>query len=350
MMAMSRSDEKHSFHPLKVRQIVRETEDACSLVFDVPQDLAELFQYRAGQFLTFEFNFEGKPLRRCYSLASAPESDAAPKVTVKRVLDGRISNWINDSVREGDVLYSRPPEGRFVMSGEAADHVLLFAAGSGITPVISLIKSALTATERRLTLVYANRNERSIIFQQELVELCARFEGRLNVVHRLDNVDGFLRVADIAVFLGDRRDGDYFVCGPDGFMSTVEKGLAASGVKPHQVRIERFVSPSDDVVVPDQPGAEQIPERVAIDLQGKTYDVPYVRGQTLLQSALAAGLDAPYSCEEGFCGSCVARLCAGEVTMREDEALTPDEKKKGYVLTCQAYPTTRSCSIKYLDL
>jgi 3-ketosteroid 9alpha-monooxygenase subunit B len=344
-----RSDERHSFHPLRVREVVRETEDACSLVFDVPDDAAVYFAYRAGQFLTFEFNFDGKPLRRCYSLASAPETCPALKVTVKRVLDGRISNWINDAVRQGDVLYARPPEGRFVMT-DSAEHSVLFAAGSGITPVISIIKSALASSARQLTLVYANRNERSIIFREELAALAARSGARLRVVHRLDNIDGFLRVADIPTLLGARRDGEYFVCGPDGFMSTVERGLATFGVQPSQIHVERFVSPPDTVITPEQPADEQIPERVAIELQGKTYDVPYVRGKTLLQSALAAGLDAPYSCEEGFCGSCVARLYEGEVSMLEDEALTADEKRKGYVLTCQAYPTTRSCSIKYLDL
>jgi 3-ketosteroid 9alpha-monooxygenase subunit B len=345
---MSRFDERHSFHPLRIHEVIRETDDACSLVFEVPPEQAELFRYRAGQFLTFEIEFEGKALRRCYSLASAPESGAAPKVTVKRVLDGRVSNWINDALRVGDVLHARPPEGRFVING-SAEHSVLFAAGSGITPVISIIKSALMTTPRTLTLLYANRNERSIIFRDELRELAARHQGRLKVVHRLDNVDGFLRVADVATLLGQRVDGEYFVCGPDGFMSTVEKGLFTAGVNAEQVRIERFISPSD-ATAPQQPSPADVPERIAIDLQGKTYDVPYARGKTLLQSALAAGLDAPYSCEEGFCGSCVARLCEGEVSMREDEALTAEEKKKGYVLTCQAYPTTRSCSIKYLDL
>ena len=342
---------KRSYHALRVSRIIRETDDACSVVFEVPAELSAAFQYKAGQFLTLEIAYEGKTLKRCYSLASSPDTDAEHKVTIKRVYQGRISNWVNDKLREGDTVRVLPPEGRFVMSREA-DEMVLFAGGSGITPCISIIKSALVRTTRKIKLVYANRNAQSVIFRDELDRLVAAHPGRLTVVHRYDNVDGFMRIADVGKLISSRRDGEYFMCGPEGFMDAVERGLAAAGVPSDRVHIEKFVSPSDEPTSTNEelPSGAEVPERIQVELQGKAYDLPYVPGKTLLKVAVDAGLDAPYSCEEGFCGCCAARLLEGTVHMTEDEALTADEKKKGYVLTCQARPTSRSCSIKFLDL
>jgi 3-ketosteroid 9alpha-monooxygenase subunit B len=342
---------KRTFHALRVSRIIRETDDACSVVFEVPAELAEVFQYKPGQFLTLEVPYDGKTLKRCYSLASCPDTETEHKVTIKRVHEGRISNWVNDKLREGDSVRVLPPEGRFVMSREA-DEMVLFAGGSGITPIISIIKSALARTSRKIKLVYANRNAQSVIFRDELDALAAAHVGRLTVVHRYDNVDGFMRIADVGKLLSSRRDGEYFMCGPEGFMDAVERGLAAAGVPSDRVHIEKFVSPSDEPTGTNDslPSDAVVPERIQVELQGKSYDLPYVAGKTLLKTAVDAGLDAPYSCEEGFCGCCAARLIEGTVHMSEDEALTAEEKKKGYVLTCQARPTSRSCSIKFLDL
>jgi len=341
---------KHSFHSLRVSQVIRETPDACSLVFEIPAALRETFHYRAGQFLTLEVPYEGANLRRCYSLASSPDTETEHKVTIKRVEGGRISNWLHDHISVGSTLNVLPPEGRFVMRAEA-DHMLLFAGGSGITPVISIIKSALATTERKIQLVYANRNADSVIFDRELRALAERHPGRFECVSRLDNVDGFLRIGDIARLLSGRKDGEYFLCGPEGFMHTVERGLLAAGVDSERIHVERFVSPVDKAEVADAEltQAGEVPEQIKIELKGKAYDVPYVRGQSLLKAALEAGLDAPYSCEEGFCGSCTARLLDGKVEMQEDDALTAEEKKKGYVLACQARPTSQSCGIRFLD-
>jgi 3-ketosteroid 9alpha-monooxygenase subunit B len=341
---------KHTYHALRVSRIVRETDDACSVVFEIPPELAQVFEYKAGQFLTLEVPYEGKLLKRCYSLASSPDTDGEHKVTIKRVHEGRVSNWVNSNLREGDTVRVLPPEGRFVMSREA-DEMVLFAGGSGITPIISIIKTALTRTQRRMKLVYANRNAESVIFRAELEELVAKHPGRLSVVHRYDNVDGFLRIADIGRLLFDGRSGEYFLCGPQGFMDAVERGLAAAGVPSDRVHIERFISPPDEPHAKEEvPSDTPVPDTIQVELQGKKYDLPYVPGKTLLKVAVDAGLDAPYSCEEGFCGCCTARLLDGSVHMAEDEALTADEKKKGYVLTCQARPTSKTCSIKFLDL
>lgn len=341
---------KHSFHTLRVSQVIRETDDACSLVFEIPAALREVFEYRAGQFLTLEVPYQGATLRRCYSLASCPETEREHKVTIKRVEGGRISNWIHDQVSVGSMLRVLPPEGRFVMRAKA-EHMLMFAGGSGITPVIAIIKSALASTDRKIELIYANRNAASVIFDAELKALVAQYPTRFRYVSRLDNVDGFLRIADITRLLSGRTDGEYFLCGPEGFMHTVERGLLAGGVDSERIHVERFVSLTEKAA-PSESGAEQlgdVPEQIKVELQGKAYDVPYVRGQSLLKSALDAGLDAPYSCEEGFCGSCTARLLDGTVEMQEDDALTAEEKKKGYVLACQAKPTSRTCTIRFLD-
>ncbi len=343
--------QKHVFHALKVARVIPETADACSLVFEIPAPLREVFRYRAGQFLTLEVPYEGVMLRRCYSLASSPDTDAEHKISIKRVAFGRVSNWVNDHVPVGTTLRVMPPDGRFTLRCEA-DHMLLFAGGSGITPVISIIKTALATTSRTVSLVYANRSANSVIFAAELSELAARYVGRLRVTQRYDNVDGFLRIGDIGRLIGGRVDGEYFLCGPQGFMQTVESGLRAAGVPSERLHIERFTSPADERAAGEAtPGlqAGDVPAMVRVELKGKAHDVPYVRGRTLLRTALDAGLDAPYSCEEGFCGSCTARLLAGQVEMTEDDALTPDEKKRGYVLACQARPTSRTCTIRFLD-
>src|SRR6185436_5241793 len=172
---------RRSYHPLRIARVIDETHDARSIVFEIPAHLRAAFEYRAGQFLTLEVPHGGVKLKRCYSLASAPETDGEHKVTVKRVTGGRVSNWLHDDVREGDVLQVLPPEGRFVLSTHVErdqDALVLFGGGSGITPVISLLKSALTTTNRPVLLVYANRDERSIIFREELEQLGAQYGDR----------------------------------------------------------------------------------------------------------------------------------------------------------------------------
>src|SRR5690242_4635237 len=195
-MASDEQAAKRMFHPLSVAEVIEETHDAKSIVFAIPDALRQVFRYRAGQFLTLEVPWAGAILRRCYSLASSPQCDPAPKVTVKRVADGRVSNWLNDNVRKGDMLSVLPPEGRFVLTDTDAP-LVLFAGGSGITPVISLIKTALATGSRPIALLYANRDARSIIFRHELEALSAKHPGRIFVDHHLDDEKGFVGEADV---------------------------------------------------------------------------------------------------------------------------------------------------------
>lgn len=336
------------FHELQVSGIVQETHDARSFVFAIPNSLREAFRYRAGQFLTFEVPWNGMRLHRCYSLSSAPETDAWPKVTVKRVDDGRVSNWFNDNLRVGDSILVQPPEGRFSLRAHEGDHgVVLFGGGSGITPVISILKSALRTTDRKVKLAYANRDARSVIFKDELDLWLAEFPERLEVVHHLDSDGGFMSVTDVQAQLEGWEDSEFFVCGPTGFMDTVEEAFKASGIDAAQTKFERFISPVDPDrkdpsadTIPEQ-SADEIPGSFSIRLEGESHEVPYEKGLTLLESAVKAGHKPPSSCEDGYCGCCMALLKSGEVNMTCHDALEPSDIERGWVLACQSRPASR---------
>jgi 3-ketosteroid 9alpha-monooxygenase subunit B len=338
------------FHSLRVAEVIDETHDAKSLVFDVPGALASTFAYRAGQFLTVEVEAAGERVRRCYSLASSPECDPAPKVTVKRVPGGRVSPWIHGNLRAGDTLSVMPPEGRFVLDAEASP-LLLFAAGSGITPVISLIKSALAKTDRRATLVYANRDERSVIFASELSRLQRTHPSRLRIVSRFDDRHGLLDERTVGQLAAEHRDASCYLCGPSPFMALVERAVLGSGLPADRVRIERFtLSGSSSPAAAEVPAqGTETPDFIDVELGGQRHRVPYKPGRTLLQAVRDAGFDPPYSCEEGFCGCCASNLLEGQVAMAADDALTAEEKRRGMILACQSRPLTRRCSFRFVD-
>ncbi|MGH7298275.1 MAG: 2Fe-2S iron-sulfur cluster-binding protein [Polyangiaceae bacterium] len=345
------------FHSLRVGRIVEETAEAKSIVLDVPASLAADFRYRAGQFLTFEFEVGGERLRRSYSLASSPDWEGGHKVTVKRVDGGRVSCWINDRLRVGDVVSVTKPEGRFVLDASAGP-LVLFAAGSGITPVVSLVKTALKTTSRWVLLFYANRDARSVIFGQELATLEQANPTRLRVVHRLDEVQGFLDEVTVREVAAANPGASFYLCGPTPFMGLVERTLRAASVPEERVHIERFASASAPkspeeaaaaVAAATPASGAGVPAFIDITLRGEKTQVPYVPGKTLLQTAKDAGLDAPYSCEEGFCGCCASQLLEGAVVMAADDALTTEEKKKGMILACQSRPTTARCGFRFLD-
>ena len=336
------------FQRLQIAGIVQETSDTRSFVLDVPQSLRAEFRYRAGQFLTFEIPWNGMNLRRCYSLSSAPETDPWPKVTVKRVEGGRVSNWFNDHLRVGDSILVQPPEGRFVLRSNEGDHpIVLFGGGSGITPVLSILKSALRTTKRKVKLVYANRDEGSVIFKDEIDLWLAEHPSRLEVVHHLDSDGGFMSVANVQRHIRGWEDAEFFVCGPTGYMDTIEEAFKASKIDPGRTKFERFISPIDPdrkdpsaTVLPAQSDAE-VPDSFAIRLEGQLHEVPYQKGLTLLESAVKAGYKPPSSCEDGYCGCCMALLKSGKVNMANHDALEPSDIERGWVLACQARPASR---------
>ena len=342
----------HGFHPLRVKRIVQETHDTKSFVFDVPPELVKAFAYEAGQFCTFKVRFGDEDLMRCYSMSSSPHTDAELTTTVKRVAGGRVSNWFLDEVSEGDVLDLTLPAGVFTL-GDRDAPIVGFAGGSGITPVVSIVKSALATTSRSMRLLYANRDADSVIFRSELDELARSEPERLEVLHHLDTEHGFVHSNRVAEFVGGDLDADFYICGPGPFMDVVEDALALAAVPSEHVFIERFAFAASARL--DEPparpagdgGAAAETETVVIVLDGKEHEVHYQAGETFLETARRAGLRAPFSCESGSCATCMARLDEGEATMRVNNALTPEEVEEGWVLTCQGFPASPVVKVVY---
>jgi 3-ketosteroid 9alpha-monooxygenase subunit B len=347
----------HGYHRLRVKEVVEETHDTRSFVLDVPAELADTFVYKAGQFCTFRVGIAGAQHVRSYSMSSAPETDRDLTVTVKRVPGGLVSNWFNDRVAAGDVLELTRPAGVFCVGG-APRPVVAFCGGSGITPVMSIAKSALAATDRPVRLLYANRDRASVIFDDELRSLGERHAGRLDVRLHLDTDGGFVEagtVAEFAAAAAPSLHGDFYICGPGPFMDLVEATLLGAGVDAGRISIERFDGPGESAALgPAAPatggaaGAEaDVPDSVTLILGGRTVTVGYQPGDTVLQTARRGGLQAPFSCEAGDCATCMAIVREGSATMRVNNALTPDEVAEGWVLTCQALPRGRTVTVEY---
>jgi len=329
-----------NFYPLTISEIVDETAQARSFRLRPSGEHAPLFAYKPGQFLTFRIPAPDRRIERCYSLSSAPACDAEMKVTVKRVGGGIGSNWFNDVPKPGDSVEVAPPSGRFVLRSRERQPVL-FAGGSGITPVISLIKQALHETALSPRLFYANTDHDQIIFRRELDDLRARFPGRLECHHHIDSQSGLADAGLLRDFVGGRPDCDFFICGPAPFMDLTEDVLGGLGVGDRQVFIERFTMPEDgdaqdDPVLPAA-GDGNVPTFRAT-LDGAEHEVPYLAGETLLDCMLEQGLDAVHSCKDAHCGSCMVIRKSGEVAMRKSTVLSKRDKARGYILLCQAVP------------
>ncbi|MCV7370024.1 ferredoxin [Mycolicibacterium duvalii] len=325
------------FAPLRIKQVVRETCDAVSLVLDVPEDCSHRFRYKAGQFLTLLVSVEGRDLRRCYSMSSAPLEDEL-RITVKRDPGGVVSNWLNDTATAGSELQAAPPEGKFVLDEgvSATAPLIAFAGGSGITPIMSLVRTVLADSERPVKLFYANRGRSSVIFSDALEQLADAYPDRLTVRHHFDEDAGVVSPETIDSFAGDSAAGHFFICGPTPFMDTVENALLSAGVTKDRLHLERFTVAE----IPVDAAETQDTEEVVIELDRKKTVAAYRKGDTLLQVARSAGLRAPYSCETGSCGTCMARIVEGSARMVNNDALDDDEVAEGWVVSCQALPTS----------
>jgi 3-ketosteroid 9alpha-monooxygenase subunit B len=333
------------FVPLRVKRVMRETKDAISIVLDVPESSAQHFRYRAGQFLTLLISVDGQEHRRCYSMSSSPLVGEDLRITVKRDRDGVVSNWLNDTAAPGFEVHAAPPQGRFVLT-DTDRELIVFAGGSGITPVFSLLRSALTSSSRHTRLFYANRSRDSVIFDAALAELKELHPDRFALHHHLDEESGIVTPAQVESFVAHADDAEFYICGPGPFMDTVHKTLRTAGVPPERVHLERFeVAPTPFVSLADAGGV--VTEEVTIVLDRRTVTVPYSQGDTLLQTARMADLRAPSSCEIGSCGTCMARLTDGCARMLNNDALEEDEVEEGWVLTCQALPTSRTVRVVY---
>ncbi|MEU1229872.1 ferredoxin--NADP reductase [Streptomyces sp. NPDC005828] len=337
-------------HRLRVVEVVVETADAHSLVLQPPAESADRFAYRPGQFLTLKLpGADGRPAARCYSLASSPHTGEPLKITVKRVAGGYGSNWVCDRLAAGDELEVLPPAGTFTPDSLDGD-LLLVAGGSGVTPVLSIAKSALAAGRGKVVLLYANRDESSVVFRDELRALAQDHPHRLLVLHWLESLQGLPSVDRLAATLAPYAGREAFVCGPQPLMDAVEQALRSLGSPGDRIHRERFFSLGADVF--DAPAVPVDTEAAGggtaeVELDGETHTVAWPPAAPLLDVLLAAGVDAPYSCREGACSACTCRVVAGEVKMLRNDVLDDQDIAEGYVLACQALPLTDRVEITY---
>ncbi len=336
---------------LQVAAVVHETADSCSFVFDVPAALAGRFHYRPGQFLTLRIPHGDDWLPRCYSLSSSPLEDEPLRVTVKRVADGRGSNWLCDRLVAGASVQVLPPAGVFVPKSLDTD-LLLFAGGSGVTPVLSILRAALKQGNGRIRLVYANRDEGSVIFAELLRELAARHPQRLQVIHWLDSVQGRPSPEQLAGFAEGFAQAQAFICGPGPFMDGAVTALKAAGLPSQAVHVERFVSlPGES----EQAGealvehAGALAARLTVELDGERRVIDCQPGELLLAAMRREGMQPPHSCLVGACASCMCTLVEGEVELLANEALDADELKEGWTLACQAIALSSNVHLRFPD-
>ncbi len=351
------------FHPLTVTDVVHDTRE--SVVVSLQAQEPEAFRFIQGQYLTFRREFDGQEIRRSYSICSGID-DGTLRVGIRRVAGGAFSTWANDNLAPGDVLEAMPPAGNFhvPLSPDQARHYLGFAGGSGITPVLSIIRTALAREPgSRFTLVYANRQISSIMFREELEDLKNLYLGRFSVLHVLEQdaqeielftgrVDAEKMAALFQHWVDPKSVDMVFICGPEPMMLTIAAALRDQGLEDSQIKFELFAS--------NQPGRLKQSARAKVQAaQGKTcalavtldgttrnLDLP-LDGTSVLDAALGASLDAPFACKAGVCSTCRAKVLEGEAEMAVNHALEDYEVRQGYVLTCQCLPLSDRLVISY---
>lgn len=351
-----------AFHKLKVSDLRRETPDAVSIAFDIPATLREAYRFYPGQHLTLRINESGEELRRSYSICAGMDDDEL-RIAVKKVDGGSVSSWVNEKLHAGDEIEVMTPQGRFGVAPAPDEprNYLAIAAGSGITPINSMIRTMLTREPKsRFILIYGNRNARSIMFKDQLEDMKDQFLDRLVVHHVLSRepqeialLSGRLDREKIAsllkISLPAGQIAHAFLCGPGGLVKEGEEALRAFGLEPSRVHIEYFSA--DGLPVATRNPASTIVANAAanasITLNGIEYDVPMKAGETIVDAGLRAGLDMPFSCKGGMCCTCRAKLTAGNVEMEHNYSLEDWEMKAGFVLTCQARPLTDNVAIDF---
>ena len=351
------------FHALRVAEVVPETSEANSIRFEIPSELRERFAFRAGQHLTLRATINGEEVRRNYSLCTAP-AEGDWMVTVKRIGGGLFSNWVGDELRRGDTVEVMPPHGSFTCEFDAskARHLVGIAGGSGITPVMSLIKTLLREEpQSRFTLLYGNRDSSSVIFLEALAGLKDKHLGRFEIYHFLDAEEQDIELFNgmlnrerleeaITALVPDASIVDgWFICGPGPMMDAAEGALLDRNVPKDRIHIERFTADRPPDAVAQEMAQLQTKAEgatVAVTLDGRTRRVPFTQGN-ILDSARAAGLPAPFACKAGVCATCRAKVIKGKVEMAVHYGLTDEEVADGYVLTCQSVPVGDGVAVDY---
>ncbi len=361
-------------HTLKVKRRIQETSESISLVFEIPDPLKATFHFKAGQFVTLFLDVDGKEIRRSYSLSSSPLVDQDFKITIKRVPGGLGSNYVFDHVFEGSSVAVTPPAGHFFKPSDVVgQNYFLFAGGSGITPIFSILKTVLASDpQARVALLYANRNEEGIVYRSELTEWEKKHTDRLKVLHLLsrpsggwsgaqgriniDLVSQVLKIWDNNKHpLHDKNI--FYLCGPIGFMEVVKSSLQSLGVQPGQIRTEDFGMgavvdplPEGAVMIGDEAALRSSTSLVHVLLNGESFEVSPKSGQTILEALIEIGANPPYSCMDGACMACLAKVPEGLVVQSQPGILTEDNIAAREVLTCQARPLSGVVRIDYDNL
>ncbi len=351
------------FHTLQVKAIHRETPDCVSVAFDVPEALQSDYQYLAGQYLTLRVTLDGEEVRRSYSICSSP-TEGELRIAVKKVPNGRFSSFANEVLRSGDTLDVMTPIGNFCVAPDAANalHYVGFAAGSGITPIISILKTVLAAEPNsRFTLFYGNKATDSIIFREAVEALKNVYLQRLSIhyvlsqeFHHNELFTGRISREKCEVFFDKMLDLNevdaFFVCGPQAMNEDIRDLLLARGVPRQRIHVELFTT---GIAKTERPKAVQdaktgIEAQIRVTLDGSSFEFPlYSNGDSILDAALRRGADLPFACKGGVCCTCRARLLEGEVEMDLNYALEPDELEAGYILTCQAHPVSQRVVVDF---
>lgn len=354
------------FYQLKILEIKKETEDSTSVAFDVPSELYETFNYKPGQYLTLKFSIYGEEVRRSYSLCSSPVLEEPLRIGVKRVKDGLVSNHINDNLKAGDTVDVMPPDGRFFadVKKDSYKTYYLFSAGSGITPILSILKTVLfTEARSYVHMIYGNRSQDSIMFNTELNELQEQYSDRFILEHTLSrpksNWSDLWKTSKAQSYRKGRVDTDavkwfvneyppyaqnaeYYICGPGTMIENTKKALKSIDVPENRIFIESFGgSASVDTT------AAYENAKLTAHLDGETIQIAIPQGKTVLRTLIDAGKEPPYSCEGGVCSTCMCKLTSGKIHMKNNLALSDKEVEQGYILSCQSIPLTESIEIEY---
>ncbi|WP_445732040.1 2Fe-2S iron-sulfur cluster-binding protein [Mariniflexile sp.] len=349
-----------SFHKLSIKNIKKEANNAISIAFNVPENLKGTFSFKAGQYITLKVNLNGNEVRRDYSLCSSPKSGEL-KVAVKAVQDGTFSSYANYKLRAGDVLEIAPPKGRFIFepNDKKTKNIAAFAAGSGITPILSIIKCALEEeVHSHVILVYGNKSTQDTMFLNELLELQHQYKDRFSIQFvfskqdKDDSIFGRIEKSTVNyVMLNKHKHVEvdaFYLCGPEAMIHVVKDVLTDNGIDKDRIHFELFKAAKPVEVEEKTSVSGKTQVTITVDDETTTFEMS--QKQTVLEAALDEDIDAPYSCQGGICSSCLARLKEGEVTMRQNNILTEKEVADGLILTCQAQPTTPSIVVDYDDV
>lgn len=346
------------FYPLLVSEVKKETPNSVSITFEIPEHLKEKFAFKAGQYVTLKYNFNGKDIRRAYSICSSPGSRVL-KVAVKSVPNGAFSIYANTILKAGDSIPVMPPSGKFILKPipESLNNYVAFAAGSGITPVLSLIKTVLeSSTVEKFVLVFGNRSLAETMFHSELIQLQEDFPERFFVQfiysrkEEENSIFGRIDKSTVNFILKNKFKDTvftaYYLCGPEEMIDEVAATLKHNGINEKLIHHELFSTAEKGLLVQKHDGNTTL--TVTVDDETQTFEMPQTK--SILDATLDFGLDPPYSCQGGICSTCIARLKEGKVEMRKNQILTDSEILDGFILTCQAHPTTAKVVVDFDDL